>query len=148
MPEEIALEPVLKETCRVSRGDFASAGNVSAGFKRKVKQLGLDTKLARVLSIAAYESELNLVIHSLGGELTMEVYSDRIVLRSEDCGPGIPDISLAMQEGWSTAPEDIRAMGFGAGMGLPNMKRQADRFSIASTPAGTSITMEFVLQES
>ena len=84
------MEPVLKETCRVSSGDFASAGNVSAGFKRKAKQLGLDTKLARMLSVAAYESELNLVIHSLGGELTMEVYSDRIVLKSEDYGPGIP----------------------------------------------------------
>ncbi|MGI6151367.1 MAG: ATP-binding protein [Christensenellales bacterium] len=141
------MEPVLKETCRVIRGDFASAGNVSAGFKRKVKQLGVDSKQARMISIAAYESELNLIIHSLGGELTMEVYSDRIVLKSEDCGPGIPDISLAMQEGWSTAPEDIRAMGFGAGMGLPNMKRQSDHFSIISSPAGTLITMEFLLQK-
>ncbi|MGI6192974.1 MAG: ATP-binding protein [Christensenellales bacterium] len=141
------MEPVLKETSHVSRGDFTSAGNVSANFKRKVKQLGVDSKLARQISIAAYESELNLVIHSNGGEMTLEVYSDRIVLKSEDCGPGIPDIDLAMQEGWSTAPENIRAMGFGAGMGLPNMKRQSDRFAITSSPAGTSIVMEFVLQK-
>lgn len=141
------MEPVFKETCRVARGDFASAGNVSAGFKRKVKQLGVDARLARQISIAAYECELNLIIHSFGGEMTLLVYSDRIVLTSEDCGPGIPDISLAMQEGWSTAPEDIRAMGFGAGMGLPNMKRQSDRFSISSSPAGTSVVMEFLLQK-
>lgn len=141
------MEPVLRETCHVARGDFAGAGNVSANFKRKVKQLGMDAKLARRISIAAYESELNLIIHSFGGEMTLLVYADRVVLQSVDCGPGIPDISLAMQEGWSTAPEDIRAMGFGAGMGLPNMKRQSDKFTIDSTPAGTQITMEFTLQQ-
>ena len=146
MQEEITLEPVLKETCHVTKGDFASAGSVSSGFKRKAKQLGLDTSLIRMLAIAAYESELNLVIHSLGGDLTMEVYTDRIALISEDRGPGIPNIELAMQEGWSTAPEDIRALGFGAGMGLPNMKRQADNFSITSAPEGTKIKMEFVLK--
>lgn len=139
------MEPVLRETCSVKRGDFATAGSVSAGFKHKAKQLGLDVKLVRMLSVAAYESELNLVIHSLGGRLTLEVYADRLVLKSEDNGPGIPDIPLAMQEGWSTAPEDIRAMGFGAGMGLPNMKRQSDNFSIASSPGGTTIIMEFLL---
>ena len=94
-----------------------------------------------------YEAELNLIIHSLGGQLTMEMNPEHIVLISRDVGPGIADIDKAMQEGFSTASEEARDLGFGAGMGLPNMRRNADGFSIESQPGvGTTIQMEFRLK--
>ena len=90
--------------------------------------------------------ELNLIIHSLGGQIDFTVTQDDVMLRVTDRGPGIPDIELAMREGWSTAPEEVRVMGFGAGMGLPNMKRNADDFSIQSEVGkGTEIVMKFAL---
>lgn len=95
----------------------------------------------------SYEAELNLIIHSLGGQLTMEMNPEHIVLISRDVGPGIADIDKAMQEGFSTASEEARDLGFGAGMGLPNMRRNADGFSIESQPGvGTTIQMEFRLK--
>ena len=102
--------------------------------------------MLRRVAVASYEVELNLVIHSDGGVLSLEVTPDRVRLISKDRGPGIPDLDLAMREGWSTASETARSLGFGAGMGLPNMKRNADEFDIKSRVGeGTTIQMGFLL---
>lgn len=130
----------------VQAGDYVTAGEASADIKRNLKQLGISGKVLKCVSVASYEVELNLVIHSMGGVLTLDVDSDSVVLESKDIGPGIPDIDLAMREGYSTANEEARNQGFGAGMGLPNMKRNADTFAISSSPAGTQITMGFNLK--
>ncbi len=130
----------------VAAGDYTRAGEASADIKRRLKQLGVSSNVLRRVAVASYEVELNLVIHSLGGKLNLDVDQDGVWLISEDVGPGIPDISLAMREGWSTANEEARSMGFGAGMGLPNMKRNADDFEIKSELGiGTRISMRFAL---
>ena len=130
----------------VAAGDFSSAGDASASMKGMLKKLGVNPGVIRRISIAAYEAELNLIIHSQGGELSIAVEPQLIRLKSEDVGPGIADVSKALQEGFSTAPESVRELGFGAGMGLPNMKRCANRFSISSQLGeGTHIMMEFDL---
>ena len=119
----------------------------SADIKRRLKQLGVSSMVLRRVAVASYEVELNLVIHSRGGVLTLEVEPDRVRLVSRDVGPGIPDVELAMREGYSTANEEARSLGFGAGMGLPNMKRNADQFAIESAVGvGTTIEMSFCLQ--
>ncbi len=124
--------------------DFVTAGEASAQIKRLLKKLGVDPGVIRRLSIACYEAEINLVIHSDGGKLTLEMNPENVSLISEDVGPGIPDIDLAMSEGYSTASDDVRMMGFGAGMGLANMARNADRFHIDSKVGeGTTIEMIF-----
>ncbi len=124
--------------------DFVTAGEASAQIKRLLKKLGVDANIIRRLAIACYEAEINLVIHSEGGKLVLEVGSDEVSLTSQDVGPGIPDIELAMSEGYSTASDDVRMMGFGAGMGLANMARNADRFHIDSKVGeGTTIEMIF-----
>ena len=130
----------------VETGDYTRAGEASADIKRRLKQLGVSSMVLRRVAVASYEVELNLVIHSLGGVLTLEVDQDGVSLVSQDIGPGIADISLAMREGWSTANEEARSLGFGAGMGLPNMKRNADQFEIESELGkGTRISMRFSL---
>ena len=127
-------------------GDYTRAGEASADIKRKLKQLGVGAQVMRRVAVASYEVELNLVIHSLGGQLTLDVDANGIWLESRDVGPGIPDIEMAMREGYSTANEEARSLGFGAGMGLPNMKRNADDFSIESEVGkGTRISMRFAL---
>ena len=142
MPEHASL---LK-SFPVAAGDFSSAGDASASIKGMLKKLGVNPGVIRRISIAAYEAELNLIIHSQGGELSMAVEPQMIRLKSEDVGPGIADVSKALQEGFSTAPESVRELGFGAGMGLPNMKRCANRFSISSQLGeGTHIRLEFDL---
>ena len=130
----------------VQAGDYTRAGEASADIKRRLKQLGVSAQVMRRVAVASYEVELNLVIHSLGGQLTLDVDANGVWLVSQDVGPGIPDISMAMREGYSTANEEARALGFGAGMGLPNMKRNADEFDIQSAVGvGTTITMRFRL---
>ena len=137
-------DPVLREAYPVQANDFVKAGEVSAVIKRTLRLLGVDAVVLRRVSVASYEVELNMIIHSVGGRLTLEVADHCVRIISEDDGPGIPDIDMAMREGYSTASEDVRSMGFGAGMGLPNMKRNADAFEIQSTPGvGTRIQMEF-----
>lgn len=127
--------------------DYATAGDASATIKRKLKQLGVDSTILRRIAVASYEVELNLIIHSLGGTLTLKMSPKEILLVSDDIGPGIPDIEKALQEGFSTASEEARNLGFGAGMGLPNMKRNADEFAIDSEAGlGTHIQMRFHLQ--
>ena len=126
--------------------DYATAGDASATIKRKLKQLGVDSAILRRIAVASYEAELNLIIHSLGGSITVQMSPQEIRLLSRDVGPGIPDIDKALQEGYSTASEEARNMGFGAGMGLPNMKRNADAFRIESEiGVGTRIEMRFLL---
>ena len=138
---------LLTNTYDVHKGEFETAGDASASIKRKLKQLGVDSTVLRRVAVASYEAELNLIIQSLGGQLTMEMNPEHIVLISKDVGPGIADIDKAMQEGFSTASEEARVLGFGAGMGLPNMRRNADGFAIESQlGVGTTIQMEFRLK--
>lgn len=140
------MSAIIHAEYPVESGDYTRAGEASADIKRRLKQLGVSSTVMRKVSVASYEVELNLVIHSMGGKLTLEVGADGIHLVSEDVGPGIPDISQAMREGWSTASEEARSLGFGAGMGLPNMKRNADDFAIESEVGkGTRISMRFNL---
>ena len=137
---------ILEQSFPVKAGDYASAGQASTTIKRTLKQLGINTEVLRRLSVASYEVELNLVIHSMGGELKLLLEPNQITLVSKDVGPGIPDIDKAMTEGYSTANEEARTLGFGAGMGLPNMKRNATTFEIQSeVGVGTVITMSFAL---
>lgn len=137
----------IREVYPITAGAYETAGEASASIKRKLKQLGIDSGVLRRISVASYEVELNLVIHSMGGTLTLAVDPEQITLISKDVGPGIPDITRAMTEGYSTANEEARSLGFGAGMGLPNMKRNASSFDIQSQPGvGTSIVMGFKLK--
>ena len=122
--------------------DFSCAGEASGKIKRALKDLGLDAAVVRNVAIAVYEGEINMVIHAGGGIATVTVFPDKIEMVLDDNGPGIADIELAMREGFSTAPENIRSLGFGAGMGLPNMKRNTDSMKIESELGkGTKITM-------
>ncbi|MBR5230711.1 MAG: anti-sigma regulatory factor [Clostridia bacterium] len=131
---------------KVEADDFTRAGEASADIKRTLKQLGVSSTVLRRVAVACYEVEINLVIHSDGGTLTLKVDDEGVHLKSQDVGPGIADIDQAMREGYSTADEEARSLGFGAGMGLPNMKRNADRFAIKSRLGeGTTIDMMFAL---
>ncbi|MBQ7847469.1 MAG: anti-sigma regulatory factor [Clostridia bacterium] len=122
--------------------NFTSAGEASVKVKKSLRQLGLSQDIIRRVSIAMYEGEINMVIHANGGCATVSVYPEKIEIVLDDKGPGIPNIDLAMQEGFSTAPERIRSLGFGAGMGLPNMKANTDEMKIETTVGvGTKITM-------
>ncbi|MBR0510112.1 MAG: ATP-binding protein [Clostridia bacterium] len=126
----------------VDGDNFVSAGQASVQVKKNLRQLGLPTEVIRRVSIAMYEGEINMVIHANGGTADVDVYEDRIVIRLADKGPGIKDVALAMQEGFSTANENVRSLGFGAGMGLPNMKRYTDDMQIDTVvDVGTTITM-------
>ena len=122
--------------------DFSSAGEASVEMKKKLRQLGFPSDVIRRCSIAMYEGEINMVIHANGGNADVDVYPDKIVIVLEDHGPGIPNVELAMQEGYSTASEQIHNMGFGAGMGLPNMKRYTESLKIETkVGVGTKLTM-------
>ena len=124
--------PAVELNFGTSPLDFSRAGNASARFKKAIVERGCPPLIARKVAIASYELELNQVIHSTGGSMRMRVYDDTIEILAQDEGPGIPDVELAMREGYSTANEWVRSLGFGAGMGLPNVKRVADEFSIQS----------------
>ena len=122
--------------------DFTSAGQASVQVKKNLRQLGLDSEIIRRVSIAMYEGEINMVIHAGGGIAEVSVCEEYIEIILEDTGPGIKDIEQAMQAGYSTAPDTIRSLGFGAGMGLPNMKKNTDSMEIASEVGkGTRIVM-------
>ena len=135
---------MIKETFHVKQGDMTTAGDASARIKRQLKQLGIPASVVRRVSVGTYEAEINLVIHACGGNIHFSVDPEKITIRVVDQGPGIPDLKKAMTEGWSTASNEVRNLGFGAGMGLPNMKRNADDFDIKSeVGVGTDITMIF-----
>ena len=137
----------MAETLRfhydVDGDNFTSAGAASVEVKRKLRQLGFPAETIRRVSIAMYEGEINMVVHARGGVADVCVEPNCITIILADQGPGIPDIDLAMQEGYSTAPDNIRALGFGAGMDLPNMKRYTDEMKIETELGkGTTVTMK------
>lgn len=126
----------------ISPDDFTRAGEASSDVKGKLKQLGVSPEAVRKVAIAMYEGEINMVIHAEGGKITVEISPTEIRMILADKGPGIPDVEQAMQAGWSTAPDEVRSLGFGAGMGLPNMKKYTDEMSIETEiGVGTTITM-------
>ena len=122
--------------------NFTSAGEASVMVKKMLRQMGFSAETIRRVSVAMYEGEINMVIHANGGVADVNVYGDKIEIILADKGPGSPDVSLAMQEGYSTAPDDIRSLGFGAGMGLPNMKKYTDSIDIETeVGVGTTVRM-------
>ena len=126
----------------VDGSDFTSAGQASVQIKKNLRQLGIDPDIIRRVSIAMYEGEINMVIHAHGGAADVTISPEAVEIVLSDNGPGIADIGLAMQEGYSTASDSIRSLGFGAGMGLPNMKRYTDSMEInTEVGKGTTITM-------
>ena len=125
----------------VSGTDFTCAGEASGKIKKNLKELGFPTNIVRNVAIAVYEGEINMVIHGGGGVIDVEISPDCISIVLADQGPGIPDVSLAMQEGYSTAPENVRQLGFGAGMGLPNIKKYTDEM-IIETEVGKGTTIK------
>ena len=126
----------------ISPDDFTRAGEASSDVKGKLKQLGVSPEAIRKVAIAMYEGEINMVIHAKGGEITVEITPAQIKMILADVGPGIPDVEQAMKAGYSTAPDEVRSLGFGAGMGLPNMKKYTDSMTIDTTVGvGTTITM-------
>lgn len=128
--------------------DFSRAGNASAEMKKILQRLGIPNDIIKRTAVAMYEDEMNMVVHAGGGEADITIESDRITIRMIDRGPGIVDLGLAMQDGYSTAPELVRELGFGAGMGLPNMKRNADELKIDTEPGkGTTVTMTIRIPE-
>ncbi len=134
------MEECIRLEYDVDGNNFSSAGNASESVKRTLKQLGVDAASVRRVAIAMYEGEINMVIHAHGGKAIAEIYPERIDIYLKDSGPGIADIDLAMKAGYSTATENIRSLGFGAGMGLPNMKKYSDDMQIDSTVGvGTTV---------
>ena len=136
------MDDVITLQYKVSPDDFTRAGEASSDVKNKLKQLGISPTAIRKVSIGMDEGEINMVIHARGGEITVDVSPETIKMVLADVGPGIPDIELAMKEGYSTAPDEIRSLGFGAGMGLSNMKKYSDYMDIQTElGVGTTITM-------
>lgn len=136
----------IKLHYEVDGNDFASAGEASSDTKRILKKLGISKEAIRKVSIAMYEGEINMVIHAGGGVADVDITPERIDIVLSDKGPGIPDVELAMQEGYSTAPDNIRNIGFGAGIGLPNMKKYSDSMEIVTeVGVGTTIYMTVFL---
>ena len=128
----------------VSDTDFAVAGEASSAVKKTLKQIGVPSEVIRKVSIAMYECEINMVIHACGGEIDVEITPQKIRMIHKDRGPGIKDIEKAMTEGFSTADENVRELGFGAGMGLPNMKKYTDEMEI-TTKLGEGTTVDMTV---
>jgi len=127
----------------IEGGDFVNAGKASSAVKRVLKQLDVSAKRIKRVVIALYETEVNVVAHADRGDIRVQIDSDTIEVVVTDSGPGIPDIEMAMKEGFSTASKVVREMGFGAGMGLPNIKRNSDSFFLESVP-GEGTIVKFV----
>ncbi len=137
------MSDTIAMTYEVPADDFTRAGEASSSVKGRLKQMGVDPEIIRKVSIALYEGEINMVIHASGGTIDVIVSPEEIKMILKDQGPGIEDIDLAMQAGYSTAPDNIRALGFGAGMGLPNMKKYSDEMVIDSVlGVGTTVRMK------
>jgi len=133
---------LMQYNFNVEKDDFDRAGEASSSIKKILRQLGIDAAIIRRVAISTYEAEINIVIHSLGGTINLEIDTNSIKIIAKDRGPGIANIDLAMQVGYSTATDKVREMGFGAGMGLPNMEKCADKFEVESVVGiGTTITM-------
>jgi serine/threonine-protein kinase RsbT len=137
----------LTKTFFIKARDFVHAGEASIRVQQILKSMHLDPALIRRIAVCSYEGEMNVVMHGADGQLLMTLETSRLEIDIRDGGPGIPDIDLAMRPGWSTASDDQREMGFGAGMGLPNMKKNADRITIECPPGdGTRVRMTFDLR--
>jgi len=146
--------PDLKDTkpvivrARVRAGDFDSAGRVSQRLRQALRQRGVDAEQQRRAAVVAYEAETNIIIHSVGGHLKATLAADKVIIEAVDEGPGIERLDLALQEGWSTAGPLARELGFGAGLGLPNIQRCSDKFEIQSEPGvGTRLRCEIALRK-
>lgn len=140
------MSDTITLTYTVSNEDFTRAGEASSDVKSRLKQMNVDPAVIRKVSISMYEGEINMVIHAEGGTITVEISSDQITMTLADKGPGIADIDKAMQAGYSTAPDNIRSLGFGAGMGLPNMKKYTDDMQITTElGVGTTVVMKVYL---
>ena len=140
------MSGAVQLTFDIDGEDFTRAGEASAEVKRTLKKIGMNPEMIRRVAIALYEGEINMVIHADGGVITVDIFSDRINLKLKDKGPGIEDVELAMKEGYSTAPAEVRSLGFGAGMGLSNMKKYTDEMKIETEMGvGTTVTMAVYL---
>jgi anti-sigma regulatory factor (Ser/Thr protein kinase) len=138
----------LSQHFEIKGGDFSNAGKVSTTIKEILQEIGIDPAIIVRTSIAVYEAEMNVVMYARKGMLTLNITPEELHLKLEDQGQGIKNIDLAMQEGFSTATDEMREMGFGAGLGLPNIKRNADRFEISSTfGQGTTLELTFFLNQ-
>ncbi|MBN1270933.1 MAG: anti-sigma regulatory factor [Candidatus Aminicenantes bacterium] len=133
---------------KVKGGDFSKAGSISTEIKEILQEVGIDSSIIRRVAIASYEAEMNMVMYSRKGEVSFILDSVKILIKTSDEGPGIEDIDKAMQEGFSTATDEMREMGFGAGMGLPNIKKHSDEFKITSEIGkGTNLSITFYLEQ-
>lgn len=137
----------MKLHFEVDGDDFLLAGDASGKVKNVLKKLGIESSIIRKIAIAMYEAEMNMVIHANGGRVDVDILPEQIQVVLQDTGPGIPDIDLAMKEGYSTASHEIRELGFGAGMGLPNMKKYSDNLHITSEVGkGTKVEIIILLK--
>jgi anti-sigma regulatory factor (Ser/Thr protein kinase) len=137
---------LLQQEFKIQGGDFVNAGESSCKIRNTLMEIGINSDIIRRIAIAAYEAEMNVVMYAQKGTMQIDVYPDKILLTIVDTGPGIENIDLAMQPGYSTATEEMREMGFGAGMGLPNMKKNADTFKISSEVGkGTRLEIKILL---
>jgi len=128
---------------KVYEADFVNAGAASSAIKKTLKQLNISPSIVKRVVVALYEAEVNAIAHAYGGTIYADIEPDKITLKVVDTGPGIPDIDWAMQEGHSTASPEVRNMGFGAGMGLPNIQKNVDKLNVQSTVGvGTTVEME------
>lgn len=139
-------ENELSKRYNIASADFSRAGNVSTQIKELLQEIGISSSIIRRVAISTYEAEMNVVMYAEKAQVLLFICPEKISISINDKGQGIQDIKLAMQEGFSTATDEMRELGFGAGMGLPNIKRNADKFNISSTPGkGTSVDIVFYL---
>ena len=140
------MNSILHKEYTVVRDDYARAGKVSSDIKKTLSTIGISTAVLRRIAVASYEAEINMIIHAWGGDITMDVFDNGTIrLVFKDPGPGITDLEKAMTPGFSTASDDARNMGFGAGMGLPNIKRVSDTFDVQTSEKGTTLTLGFTV---
>ena len=148
-PHSISLpkKENMHQEYTVIEGDFVNAGKASSSVKKTLKQLNVNPQVVKRVVVALYEAEVNAIAHAYGGKVIVDIDADKIKMVVADKGPGIPDIALAMQEGYSTARPEVRDMGFGAGMGLPNMQKNVDKMNVTSeVGVGTTVEMEVNFQ--
>ena len=138
------LDKTIEQSYQLIGGNFNNAGESSSQLKLKLTELGADESIIRRTAVATFEAEMNVIIYAAAGWLRYTISAQNVTIRIEDMGPGIENIELAMKEGYSTAPDWVREMGWGAGMGLPNMKKNSDTFKIESV-AGEGTTIEMVI---
>lgn len=137
-------EPVIVQDFTIGERDFVNAGNASAQIKMALKRLGVDNAVLRRIAIAAYEAEINETAHAKGGDIISNIFPEFVLVKFHDLGPGINDIEQSMVPGYSTADEQVREMGFGAGLGLPNIKKNVDVLHIDSVAGGRTL-LEFII---